>query len=168
MTTGYPFHGTISIRITETDDAPWSLSIRVPEWATGAVLSDRDSGKTVGGGTATITRSFAVGDRIELELPLGPRWTVPDPRIDAIRGCIAWCCASNQSTFPGVAMWVKCESTKVRTRRNPKAGSWPLAVSSTMRTSSGHTRIRSALPAEARFHYASFPIISGLTAARRR
>jgi hypothetical protein len=89
MTTGYPFHGTISIRITETDDAPWSLSIRVPEWATGAVLSDRDSGKTVGGGTATITRSFAVGDRIELELPLGPRWTVPDPRIDAIRGCVA-------------------------------------------------------------------------------
>jgi hypothetical protein len=89
MTTGYPFHGTISIRITETDDAPWSLSIRVPEWATGAVLSDRDSRKTVGGGTATITRSFAVGDRIELELPLGPRWTVPDPRIDAIRGCVA-------------------------------------------------------------------------------
>jgi hypothetical protein len=89
MTTGYPFEGTVSIRITETDEAPWSLSIRVPAWATGAVLSDRDSRKTVEGDTATVTRSFAVGDRIELELPMSPRWTVPDPRIDAIRGCVA-------------------------------------------------------------------------------
>ena len=89
MTTGYPFEGTVSIRITETDEAPWSLSIRVPAWATGAVFSDRDSRKTVEGGTATVTRSFAVGDRIELELPMSPRWTVPDPRIDAIRGCVA-------------------------------------------------------------------------------
>jgi hypothetical protein len=89
MTTGYPFEGTVSIRITETDEAPWSLSIRVPAWATGAVLSDRDSRKTVEGDTATVTRSFAVGDRIELELPMSPRWTLPDPRIDAIRGCVA-------------------------------------------------------------------------------
>lgn len=89
MTTGYPFHGRVSVRITETDEAPWTLSIRIPEWATGAVLTDGGSRKTVGTGTALVTRSFAVGDTIELELPLGPRWTVPDPRIDAIRGCVA-------------------------------------------------------------------------------
>lgn len=89
MTSGYPFHGTVSILITETDEAPWSLSIRVPEWASGAVLADRGSRKTVGTGTTTVTRSFAVGDRVELQLPLDPRWTVPDPRIDAVRGCVA-------------------------------------------------------------------------------
>jgi DUF1680 family protein len=89
MTTRYPVHGRVSVRITETDESPWTLSIRIPEWATGAVLTDGGSRKTVGTGTAVVTRSFVVGDTIELELPLGPRWTVPDPRIDAIRGCVA-------------------------------------------------------------------------------
>lgn len=89
MTTGYPFHGKVSIRITETDEAPWSLSIRVPAWADGAVLTDQGSRRTVSPGTTTLTRTFAVGERVELELPMGPRWTVPDPRIDAVRGCVA-------------------------------------------------------------------------------
>jgi DUF1680 family protein len=30
-----------------------------------------------------------VGDEIRLELPMHPRWTHPDPRVDAVRGCVA-------------------------------------------------------------------------------
>jgi DUF1680 family protein len=30
-----------------------------------------------------------VGDEVTLTLPLVPRWTAPDPRIDAARGCLA-------------------------------------------------------------------------------
>jgi DUF1680 family protein len=37
----------------------------------------------------SITREFAVGDVIELNLPMAPRFTRPDPRIDAVRGCVA-------------------------------------------------------------------------------
>jgi hypothetical protein len=36
-----------------------------------------------------INRRFAPGDTVRLELPIEPRWTVPDPRIDAIRGTAA-------------------------------------------------------------------------------
>ncbi len=43
----------------------------------------------VGPGTAVVERAFAVGDEVRLTLPMTPRWTVPDPRIDAIRGCVA-------------------------------------------------------------------------------
>jgi hypothetical protein len=36
-----------------------------------------------------VERAFAVGEEVRLTLPMTPRWTLPDPRIDAIRGCIA-------------------------------------------------------------------------------
>jgi DUF1680 family protein len=40
-------------------------------------------------GTVTIERPFTAGDEITLDLPMHPRWTAPDPRIDAVRGCVA-------------------------------------------------------------------------------
>jgi hypothetical protein len=32
---------------------------------------------------------YAVGDEVTLNIPVAPRWTTPDPRIDAVRGCVA-------------------------------------------------------------------------------
>jgi len=89
LTTGYPHDGKVSIRITETDVAPWSLTVRVPEWASDAWLTDGGERRRVGPGAASVQRPFVVGDQIELELPMAPRWTVPDSRIDSIRGCVA-------------------------------------------------------------------------------
>ena len=37
----------------------------------------------------TVTRRFAAGDRIVLDVPVRARITVPDPRIDAVRGTVA-------------------------------------------------------------------------------
>ncbi|HEY4606336.1 MAG TPA: beta-L-arabinofuranosidase domain-containing protein, partial [Acidimicrobiia bacterium] len=87
--TSYPHDGSISIEITETDSEPWALTVRVPDWATQAWLIDRGERRRVGPGTASAAGPFAAGDRVELELPVSPRWTFPDPRIDAIRGCVA-------------------------------------------------------------------------------
>ena len=36
-----------------------------------------------------MTRSWSAGDRITLDMAMPPRATVPDPRIDAVRGTIA-------------------------------------------------------------------------------
>jgi DUF1680 family protein len=36
-----------------------------------------------------VTRAFSAGDRIEIDLPVEPRWTWPDARIDAVRGTVA-------------------------------------------------------------------------------
>ena len=41
------------------------------------------------GPVARVRRTFAVGDEIVLELPVGPRLTAPDDRVDAVRGCLA-------------------------------------------------------------------------------
>ncbi|GIF60050.1 glycoside hydrolase family 127 protein [Asanoa iriomotensis] len=87
-TTAYPHDGDVTIRITATDGGEWPLTLRVPAWADGATV-------TVGGvpepvtGTLTLRRAFAAGDEIRLHLPMAPRFTSPDPRIDAVRGCVA-------------------------------------------------------------------------------
>ncbi|WP_460522327.1 hypothetical protein [Flindersiella endophytica] len=39
VSTGHPEEGTVTVRITETDGRSWTLSLRVPQWVTGAVLS---------------------------------------------------------------------------------------------------------------------------------
>ena len=87
--TDYPDGGTVTVRITETDGRPWALSLRIPSWAQGAELEGPEGRQPVGPGTAVVERAFTVGDEIRLTLPMTPRWTVPDPRIDAIRGCVA-------------------------------------------------------------------------------
>jgi DUF1680 family protein len=83
--THYPDEGRIAVRITEAPETPWTLSLRVPHWAAGATLD----GRPVEPGWARVHRRFSPGDVVVLDLPVQPRITVPDPRIDAIRGCVA-------------------------------------------------------------------------------
>jgi DUF1680 family protein len=77
------------VRVTETDGGPWALTLRVPPWASGAELVEPDGRRPVAPGSAVVERPFAVGDEITLTLPMAPRWTHPDLRIDAVRGCVA-------------------------------------------------------------------------------
>jgi uncharacterized protein len=84
--TDYPETGTVSVRVTEPPPGgPVALALRVPAWASGARLD----GEVVEPGVAVVRREFAAGDEVRLELPVRPRWTFPDPRIDAVRGCVA-------------------------------------------------------------------------------
>jgi uncharacterized protein len=83
--TGYPWSGSVTVEVVACSDAEWTLSLRVPAWARGAVLD----GKPVAPGYAELTRRWRPGDRVVLELDVSPRLTAPNPRIDAVRGCLA-------------------------------------------------------------------------------
>lgn len=87
--TSYPEEGNVAVRVTRSGGDPWSISLRVPGWATGAVLVVDHERRPVAPGDVTLTRDWAVGQEIRLELPMRPRFTWPDPRIDAVRGCVA-------------------------------------------------------------------------------
>ncbi|MFI9169971.1 glycoside hydrolase family 127 protein [Streptomyces lincolnensis] len=92
VSTDYPSHGRVTVRIDRTPDHPWTLSLRIPAWTRGdtALLTDPDGARrAVAPGTAEITRRFRPGDEIRLDLPVSPRWIAPDPRIDAVRGTVA-------------------------------------------------------------------------------
>ena len=84
----YPADGEITIRVVSAPDDAWTLSLRVPEWAGEASLTDGAT-TTVRPGYATVRRVFRAGDVVRLSLPMAPRITQPDPRIDAVRGSVA-------------------------------------------------------------------------------
>ncbi|MEU2423474.1 beta-L-arabinofuranosidase domain-containing protein [Streptomyces sp. NPDC007851] len=93
--TDYPWHGTVAFTVEETAaDGPWTLSLRVPQWCrefrvrSGADAYDQ-SDAPVDGGWLRLTRAWQPGDRVVLELGLEPRLTAADPRVDAVRGCVA-------------------------------------------------------------------------------
>ena len=93
METGYPWDGSVRITVTEAPRQPWTLSLRVPAWCQSAALrvpggesmpipSDRN--------VAAVTRTWEPGDQVVLDLDMTVRATLPDPRIDAVRGCLAF------------------------------------------------------------------------------
>ncbi|MFU8875712.1 glycoside hydrolase family 127 protein [Micromonospora sp. SL4-19] len=90
VATDYPHDGHIRVRIDSDDDRPWSLSLRVPGWAVeGATLTVDGTTRPVGPGVVTERRTWRRGDKVVLVLPMAPRFTYPDARIDAVRGCVA-------------------------------------------------------------------------------
>jgi uncharacterized protein len=89
MSTGYPDDGTVTIRVDATDGGVWPLTLRLPAWATGATAEAAGRSWPADGGVITVRHDFAPGDEIRLRLPMTPRFTAPDPRIDAVRGCVA-------------------------------------------------------------------------------
>jgi DUF1680 family protein len=90
--TDYPWSGRIAVTVVRTGNAPWSLALRVPGWASHSTV-------TVAGGPSrpevdqhgytVVTRRWRVGDVVTLDLDMTPRVVEPHPRIDAIRGCVA-------------------------------------------------------------------------------
>jgi uncharacterized protein len=91
MRTDYPDGGTVTVEVVEAPPDPVTVSLRVPAWARGraTVSEPGQSARTVSEAQVDLTRAYTVGDRIRLELPVTPRWTFADPRIDAVRGTVA-------------------------------------------------------------------------------
>lgn len=90
VVTGYPRDGVVRVEVLGAPEREVAVRLRVPSWAHGAALDDgRGGSRDVEPGWATVTRRFAAGDVLTLVLPVTPRLTWPDPRIDAVRGCVA-------------------------------------------------------------------------------
>ena len=92
--TAYPRNGRVTVTVRETPGDPWTLTLRVPAWAGSARVTVRPAGGDsesfdVASGSVPIEQAFAVGDVVELELPMQPRITAPDRHIDAVRGTVA-------------------------------------------------------------------------------
>ena len=95
VATEYPWSGTVQIDVTQATGAEFELALRVPAWCQSATVTViRDGSAEVvaasGPGEYTrLTRPWAVGDHVRLDLAMPPRLTVADDRVDAVRGCVA-------------------------------------------------------------------------------
>ncbi len=88
--TTYPWDGRIDVTIRETPVEPWTLTLRIPGWSSGATFrSPNGATHRVDGRAVDLRRTWQPGDRVTLELPADVRVIDPDPRVDAVRGSIA-------------------------------------------------------------------------------
>ncbi|GCB47327.1 glycoside hydrolase family 127 protein [Streptomyces sp. NL15-2K] len=90
--TDYPWHGTIALTVEDTPtDRPWTLSLRIPQWCREFRVrcGEETYDGPVADGWLRLHRTWAPGDKVVLELALEPRLTTADPRVDAVRGCVA-------------------------------------------------------------------------------
>jgi DUF1680 family protein len=91
VSTDYPWDGRVAVHVVQAPDHPWTLSLRVPRWCRSAMLTGpgQDGPLAVAEGTVELSRLWEAGDTIVLDLDLPVRVTEPDPRLDAVRGCVA-------------------------------------------------------------------------------
>ena len=91
VTTDYPWDGTVTIRYPERRPVRWELALRVPHWAEQPTLTVNGTAVDTApaDGWWVVSRQWNDGDEVVLVLPLEPRFTVADPRLDAARGAVA-------------------------------------------------------------------------------
>ncbi|WP_030451535.1 glycoside hydrolase family 127 protein [Herbidospora cretacea] len=87
--TDYPWSGRVAVTVAEGGTG--SIALRVPSWAEGATVSYAGTRRAVAPGYAVAEAEggWRPGDVVTLDLPVISRWTVPDSRIDALRGSVA-------------------------------------------------------------------------------
>ena len=92
MGTGYPYEGGLVITIEEAPPAEAGIAIRAPSWAGDMAAEVNGAAQAVGpaaDGYLHLRRRWDRGDEIVVTFPMRPRFVRPDPRIDAVRDCIA-------------------------------------------------------------------------------
>ncbi|MGW6024055.1 glycoside hydrolase family 127 protein [Streptomyces sp. NPDC055099] len=90
--TDYPWKGRITVTVDAAPaDRDWTLSLRIPSWCAEFTVAapDRQDRTEADGGWLRIRRRWLPGERVVLDLALDVRLTEPDPRVDAVRGCLA-------------------------------------------------------------------------------
>jgi uncharacterized protein len=91
VTTDYPWSGAVRLRVLAAPPAERGIALRIPAWSAHTRISvNNDPERTVAlPGHHLLRRPWRPGDEITVHLDLTPRWTHPDRRVDAVRGCVA-------------------------------------------------------------------------------
>jgi len=90
--TDYPWQGRVRLRVNESVDTSWKLRLRIPGWCQAATVSvngDVLKAPEMRAGYMVVERAWRAGDVVLLELNMMPQLIQPNPRVDAIRGCLA-------------------------------------------------------------------------------
>ncbi|GAA5200560.1 glycoside hydrolase family 127 protein [Rugosimonospora acidiphila] len=88
VSTRYPDDGEVTVTVVAAPRDRWTLTLRIPSWADGATV-EVDGQVSRAQAPSHTVHDAAADSRIVLRLPMEPRWTTADPRIDAVRGTVA-------------------------------------------------------------------------------
>jgi DUF1680 family protein len=124
VSTAYPWEETASIVVDSEHE--WTLALRVPGWCHAARLSVAGDPVDVSpdaDGYVRVRRAWRPGTEVLLTLPMPPRVLAAHPRVDAVRGCVAWArgpiiyCLEQHDQPAGVAL----EDIRVGAEAPPRA-----------------------------------------------
>ncbi|KAB8169869.1 glycoside hydrolase family 127 protein [Streptomyces sp. 3MP-14] len=89
--TDYPWEGRVTVTVDRAAEGDRTLALRVPGWARGATahLNGERVGTGAEPGWLRLTREWAAGDTVVLELPQRVRAVRAHPHNDAARGTLA-------------------------------------------------------------------------------
>lgn len=90
--TNYPWEGSVSITIDECKKEAFEVLLRIPAWADSAkvAINGKDAGVDVKPGEfVKLSREWAAGDTISLELPMSIDLIEGHPRIEEVRNQVA-------------------------------------------------------------------------------
>jgi len=93
--TNYPWDGLVTLRVTSATKQEREIAMRVPAWSATAGLTVNDPDESPERVPVPpdrylrLRRGWRPGDELRLRLDVTPRWTYPDHRVDAVRGCVA-------------------------------------------------------------------------------
>lgn len=81
--TNYPWDGDVTITIEEAPSTPFTLNLRVPDWAGDRAIVTVNGDRPVGvkAGYAAALDAPKAGDRVQLTLPLRPRLMESHPHV---------------------------------------------------------------------------------------
>jgi len=103
QTTGYPWEGRIEINIEPTTKKEFTVKVRIPGWAqssenpyglyiskvksgAGIKVNGKKTALNITRGYVNITRIWAKGDVIELNLPMEPRFVYANEKVQNLKG----------------------------------------------------------------------------------
>ena len=92
MESAYPWNGQIALTVNVCPSLPWTLSLRLPAWCRQYELSLNGSlidSELDDNGYLSVARSWQAGDVLLFDLHMEPVFIAPNPRIDALRGCVS-------------------------------------------------------------------------------
>jgi DUF1680 family protein len=124
ISTAYPWEETAAIVVDSEHE--WTLALRIPAWCRGArltVAGEQVSAAPDADGYLRVRRAWRPGTELRLTLPMPARELVAHPRVDAVRGCVAWArgpvvyCIEQHDQPAGVAL----EDIRVRRGVPPQA-----------------------------------------------
>jgi len=92
LATDYPWSGAITLRVLAAPPASREVALRIPAWCSAARFTVNNSSErpvVTPDGYLRLRRRWSRGDAVTLRLDMTPRWSYPDHRVDAVRGCAA-------------------------------------------------------------------------------
>ncbi|MBB4000880.1 glycoside hydrolase family 127 protein [Aureimonas pseudogalii] len=91
--TRYPFEGRVALTVEPEAPADWTLSLRLPGWSSAIAVSVNGEAVEVGAheekGYLRLTRRWAAGDRVELDIDMPVERLHARPEIGADQGRVA-------------------------------------------------------------------------------